>query len=111
MQEEVIRVRKGKTFVEEKIVYKSTHHGPLIDDPLGILGLLMHRYPENVAIDVERLPIAVKWSGHDLNAETFDIFTNIAKSKSVAEFLEFTQDYTGPSLSLLLADIQGNIAY
>ena len=40
-KEEILRYLKGGKFEEEKIIVRTTHHGPILDDPFGIFGLVL----------------------------------------------------------------------
>ncbi|MCB1175954.1 MAG: penicillin acylase family protein [Leptospiraceae bacterium] len=93
--EEEIKI-KGEP--SEKIIIKSTIHGPLMNSALETL-------------DSIRYPVSMKWNVFDddnLHILTLFGFTN---GKNLAEFKEAAQYLKAPGLNIVYADKEGNIAY
>jgi len=71
-----------------------TRHGPLISDLFD-----------------ERVPLALRWTGHDTRDRTAAAFLRLNRAQSWDEFLAAFEAYHLPMLNFVFADTSGNIGY
>ncbi|RME43658.1 MAG: penicillin acylase family protein, partial [Chloroflexi bacterium] len=93
VRREEIRVRGRRRPVVEEVVV--TRHGPIIT------GLA----PE------ETQPLALRWTGYDVDAGSTDAFMRLNRARNWEEALEALAHHTVPVLNVVYADVDGNIGY
>ncbi len=93
VRREEIRVRGRRRPVVEEVVV--TRHGPIIT------GLV----PQEVQ------PLALRWSGYDVDTRSTDAFLGLNRADNWEEVLTVLEDHTVPVLNVTYADIEGNIGY
>ncbi|MFQ5854416.1 MAG: penicillin acylase family protein [Anaerolineae bacterium] len=93
VRREEIRVRgRRKPVIEEVII---TRHGPVVT----------HLAPD------ETQPLALQWSGYDMDAKGTDCFLKLNRARNWEEVLQALEDHSVPVLNVTYADVDGNIGY
>ena len=104
---EVLRIKDGKGYKGHTVEFKSTHHGPIIKDPFGVLAVAFPRFSRNV---IKTEDLALSWTG--LFAEKSPYFLDLKQNgTSVPDFMQAYHSFGGPKLNLVMADLHGNIGY
>jgi penicillin amidase len=94
VRQEEIRVKGGKTVVEEVTV---TRHGPIIN-------LMVEQdFPDTP-------PLAMKWTALEPET-TMQAIVGINLARNCAELHQALADFSGPGQNTVYADTQGNIGY
>lgn len=94
VRREVIRVKGGKSIVEEVI---QTRHGPIINQAL------LRGYERET-------PLALRWTTLEPESTVKAVF-KMNCAKNCQEFHEALRDWSGPIQNTVYADTQGNIVY
>jgi penicillin amidase len=98
-RQETIRV-KGMADVPYTV--RSTRHGPVLSDAQSAHADI---------IDTSKFVLALRWSALDVDNRTLVAGMRGSQSGTVSEFLEAFKDYHSPMQNVVVADIQGHIAY
>jgi penicillin amidase len=94
VRREVIRIKGGKSIVEEVI---QTRHGPIINQAL------LRGYEHET-------PLALRWTTLEPESTVKAVF-KMNSAKNCGEFHEALRDWSGPIQNTVYADTQGNIVY
>lgn len=98
-REEIIRV-KGQA--DEKLVVRSTRHGPVLSDANATYAEVM---------DTRRYALALRWSALDSDNQTVQAGMDANEAQTVDELLAAYALYHSPMQNLVAADTRGRTAY
>jgi len=98
-REEVIKV-KGQP--DERLVVRSTRHGPVLSDAQASHARLL---------DTSRFVLALRWSALDAGNQTVLAGLQANSAQSVDELLAAFANYHSPMQSLVAADTRGEVRY
>jgi penicillin G amidase len=98
-RQESIRV-KGMADVSYTV--RSTRHGPVLSDAQSAHADI---------IDTSKFVLALRWSALDVDNRTLVAGMRGSQAGNVSEFLEAFKDYHSPMQNVVVADVQGHIAY
>lgn len=96
---EVIRV-KGKPDVN--LVVRETRHGPVLSD-------VQKTHAE--VLDLQRFVLALRWSALDADNHTIQAGIDTMRAQSVDELLKALSNWHSPMQNVVMADVEGKIAY
>ena len=98
-RQEIIKV-KGAADVTLSV--RGTRHGPVVSDVLqGAQDIL----------DTRRFALALRWTALDDDNRTVAAGARLNYAKNAGEAIEALRDYTAPMQNVVIADIDGEIAY
>lgn len=98
-REEIIRV-KGQP--DEKLIVRSTRHGPVISDA---------NVPYGEVVDTSKYALALRWTALDPDNQTVLSGLDANHAQTVDELLAAYATYHSPMQNVVAADTQGRTAY
>jgi penicillin G amidase len=98
-RQETIRV---KGMADLPYTVRSTRHGPVLSDAQSAHADI---------IDTSKFVLALRWSALDVDNRTLVAGMRGSQAGNVSEFLEAFKDYHSPMQNVVVADVQGHIAY
>lgn len=96
-REEVFKIKERKGFREEKIIVRSTIHGPIINDIIHEIG-------------PDAPPVALAWTGQTVSNDVLGFF-NLSRAGSASDVKAALSQIGQPIQNWIYADVQGNIGY
>lgn len=96
---ETIVVRGAKA---EERVFRSTRHGPVISD---FNEILQHQ------VDPNRYAIALRWTALSETNLSLEASVAMAQASHIGQLRDALKSYQAPAQNVVMADLQGNIAY
>jgi len=98
-REETIAI-KGQT--AEHIIIRESRHGPVISDAYDRAKAL---------INTDRYALALRWTALDTANQTLVAGLDMNRANNLDEFKSAIKNYYAPMQNIVMADVQGNIAY
>jgi penicillin amidase len=96
---ETIVVRGAKA---EERVFRSTRHGPVISD---FNEILQHQ------VDPDRYVLSLRWTALSETNLSLEASVAMAQASHIGQLREALKNYQAPAQNVVMADLQGNIAY
>ncbi|TAM44485.1 MAG: penicillin acylase family protein, partial [Burkholderiaceae bacterium] len=98
-RKEIIKVKNQPDIA---IVVRETRHGPVLSDAQkAYAGLL----------DLDKYAVALRWSALDADNHTVVAGLKTNEAESVDDLLRANADYHSPMQNVVMADVDGNVAY
>ncbi len=104
---ETIRVRGGD---DVHLQVRSTDHGPILSEVSEQVAAAGRRPVIGGVVQQEALAVSIAWSGLEPGTTADAIFA-LDAAEDFASFRDAARSFVAPALSLLYADVEGNIGY
>ena len=107
LRSEKIKV-KGQNFVNLEV--RQSNHGPIISDASDETNPVVQDVNRDVNREFEHV-VAFSWTALREDDLTLQAGLNFSKAKNVEEFASSLNNFHSPHLSIVYADVEGNIGY
>jgi penicillin amidase len=97
-EEQVVRVRDGKNYLEKKFTLRHTCHGPVIND----------MYPDLLPLNAPI--VSIKWEIPGVTESLYHLYQGM-KSSSIDEFRSHVMKIPSPVQNITIASVSGDIAF
>jgi len=98
-REEIIHI-KGQP--DDRFIVRESRHGPVISDVYDRAKAL---------INTDRFALALRWTALDTANQTLVAGLNMNRANNLEEFKSAIKHYYAPMQNIVMADVDGNIAY